>query len=64
LREGGQLDATVQRVSFAGARREIAVRTRSGVTVEVHSYADVAPTVGSMVGLVIPTEAVRALPVA
>jgi ABC-type Fe3+/spermidine/putrescine transport system ATPase subunit len=57
----GTLPAMVQRVVFAGGRREIAVSVEGGLELEVHTLDDAVPAAGSAVKLVIPLAAVVSL---
>ncbi len=57
----GKHRGIVQRVVFAGSRREISVRLTNGLVLEVHTAPDAAPAVGTSVSVEIPQAAVRLL---
>ena len=59
LHREGHHSGIVQRVTFAGARREVSVLVADNLTLEIHLSGDNAPTVGAKVGVEIPDEAVR-----
>ena len=61
LHREGHHTGIVQRVTFAGPRREVSVLLAGDLTLEVHLSGDDAPAIGAKVGVDIPDEAVRPL---
>ena len=61
LHSEGHHAGVVQRVVFAGARHEVAVKLSDGLVIEIQTTEDRVPAVGDKVGVEIPAHAIRPL---